>query len=161
MAPATFPPLCVLVDADPDGIAIMSTYKYGSIAHSHENSRLDAPQLEWIGTRISDSFGGIETGSLIPLRPRDVKKARDMLTRNPVLADGGPEPEWRAQLQTMLMLNMKAETEILYDWEGGLEQWIDQKLLTMLNTRAAGQCSEQPRGIQARSASVASSDFED
>lgn len=140
-APALSLPFCALVDADPDGIAIMSTYKYGSIAHSHSNSKLDAPQLEWIGMRVSDSIGEIEGDSLIPLCPRDVKKARDMLARNPALADGGSEPEWRAELQVMLMLNMKAETEVLYDREGGLERWIDQRLLAMLSTRAARHCS--------------------
>lgn len=123
-----------LVDGDPDGLAILSTYKYGSIAHAHESARLNAPHLEWLGTRVSDVVSGIDSHGddpLISLSWRDVKKARSMLANSPVLVEDGPEPEWRAELQTMLMLNVKFETEILYGRDGGLEGWIDQKMRSM------------------------------
>lgn len=42
--------------------------------------------------------------------------------------EDGPELEWRAELQTMMMLNIKAETEVLYGTRGGLEGWIDRKM---------------------------------
>jgi meiotic recombination protein SPO11 len=112
----------------------MSTYKYGSIAHAHESSRLNAPRLEWLGTRVSDVITRMDSHGddpLISLSRRDLKKARSMLANSPVLIEGGPEPEWRAELQTMLMLNLKVETEILYGRDGGLEGWIDRKMTSM------------------------------
>lgn len=51
-----------------------------------------------------------------------------MLRNNPVLASDGPEIEWRTELQQMLMLNVKAESEMLYDRVGGLGLWIDRKM---------------------------------
>jgi meiotic recombination protein SPO11 len=51
-----------------------------------------------------------------------------MLSRNPVLAVDGPEPEWRVELQRMMMLNVKAETEILHGRDGGLEGWIEREM---------------------------------
>lgn len=51
-----------------------------------------------------------------------------MLRNSPVWAVGGPEPEWRTELQQMLMLNVKAEIELLYEQDGGLEAWINRKM---------------------------------
>ncbi|KAE8416354.1 meiotic recombination protein spo11 [Aspergillus pseudocaelatus] len=120
-----------LVDSDPDGMAIMSTYKYGSMAHTNQNGRLNIPCLWWLGLRTSDVVSGApsnDDGALIRLTVRDRKKIMSMLSNNPVWAAEGPELEWRAELQQMLMLNLKAEIEILYDRDEGLEEWIDQKM---------------------------------
>jgi meiotic recombination protein SPO11 len=135
-APPCPPPrFYALVDSDPDGMAIMSTYKYGSKAHAHESFRLNAPNLQWLGVRISDvvasagsTLGG-EDDPLIHLTSRDRKKALAMLRNSPAFAEDGPEVDWRAELQTMLMLNLKAETEILYERGGGLEGWLDRKMV--------------------------------
>ncbi|KNG88745.1 meiotic recombination protein spo11 [Aspergillus nomiae NRRL 13137] len=124
-------PFYGLVDSDPDGMAIMSTYKYGSMAHTNQNGRLNIPCLCWLGLRTSDVVSGApsnDDGALIRLTARDRKKIMTMLSNSPVWAAEGPELEWRAELQQMLMLNLKAEIEILYDWDGGLEGWIDQKM---------------------------------
>lgn len=121
----------MLADSDPDGIAIMSTYKYGSIAQSHENSNLNVPGIEWLGLRTSEVVNGIEStnkDTIIPLSSRDRNKALAMLTRSPIFAEDGPEPQWRAELQQMLMLNIKAEIEILYERQGGIERWLDKRL---------------------------------
>ncbi|KAB8199034.1 meiotic recombination protein spo11 [Aspergillus parasiticus] len=120
-----------LVDSDPDGMAIMSTYKYGSMAHTNQNGRLNIPCLWWLGLRTSDVVSGAPSNddwALNRLTVRDRTKIVNMLSNNPVWAAEGPELEWRAELQQMLMLNLKAEIEILYDWDGGLEGWIDQKM---------------------------------
>ncbi|KAL2810213.1 meiotic recombination protein spo11 [Aspergillus granulosus] len=126
------PPFYALVDNDPDGIAIMSTYKYGSMAHTRENSNLVIPRLQWLGLRTSDIVEDGEEAQngdeLISLTPRDRKKIVAMLWRNPVFAVDGPEPEWRVELQRMMILNVKAETEIRYGRHGGLEGWIDQEM---------------------------------
>ncbi|KAB8234655.1 putative meiosis-specific topoisomerase Spo11 [Aspergillus alliaceus] len=120
-----------LVDSDPDGMAIMSTYKYGSMAHTSQNGRLNITRLRWLGLRTSEVVTGASNNddeALIRLTARDRKKIITMLSNNPVWMEEGPELEWRAELQQMLMLNLKAEIEILYDRDGGLEGWVDRKM---------------------------------
>ena len=45
-----------------------------------------------------------------------------------ISGEEGREKEWRRELQVMLMLNVKAEIQILSSGEG-LERWLDGKLL--------------------------------
>ncbi|RWQ92019.1 meiotic recombination protein spo11 [Paecilomyces variotii] len=125
------PHLYALVDSDPDGMAIMSTYKYGSMTQAHENARLNVSGICWLGLRTSDVVAGADPQgdeALMPLSVRDRQKAVAILRNNPVFAEDGPEPQWRTELQQMLMLNLKAETEVLYDRDQGLEGWIDQQI---------------------------------
>ncbi|RJE22295.1 Meiotic recombination protein spo11 [Aspergillus sclerotialis] len=129
--PQAMPRFYALVDGDPDGIAIMSTYKYGSMTYVRENGKLNIPNLQWLGLHISDIAAGIDPqgdDALIRLTARDRKKALAILRNNPACVADGPEQEWRAELQKMLMLNLKAEIEVLYDQDGGLEAWIDQNM---------------------------------
>ncbi|PYH96164.1 meiotic recombination protein spo11 [Aspergillus ellipticus CBS 707.79] len=131
----TTPRFYALVDSDPDGMAIMATYKYGSMAFAHENRNFNLPDLHWLGLRTSDVIAGVILSgdeALIRLTKRDRKKAIAMLSNNPVWAVDGPELEWRVELQQMLMLNVKAETEILYDSEEGLVGWLDRKMVSLL-----------------------------
>jgi meiotic recombination protein SPO11 len=110
---------------------IMSIYKYGSMAHAHENEKLNVPGIQWLGLRTSDVVAEADhqgDDPLIPLTTRDRKKAVSMLKNNPAFAEDGPETEWRLELQQMLMLNLKVETEILYEREGGLEGWIHRHM---------------------------------
>lgn len=134
-----------LVDFDPDGIAIMSTYKHGSHSLAHENMTssstpaLALPELHWLGVRSDQVFripagegdtkGGATSDAqgLMKLTPRDRKKASRMLEWD-LLAENGPEPEWRRELQTMLMLNVKAEMQILEERPGGLSAWLEGEL---------------------------------
>jgi meiotic recombination protein SPO11 len=66
--------------------------------------------------------------ALLSLTKRDRGKIVAMLRNSPVWASDGPEPEGRVELQRMLVLNLKAEIEILYDCVGGLEGWIDRRM---------------------------------
>jgi meiotic recombination protein SPO11 len=59
--------LFALVDFDPDGIAILRTYKYGSQRLYHEEN-VTAPRLQWLGILSDDispnghtSSGGTDT----------------------------------------------------------------------------------------------------
>lgn len=125
------PRFYALVDGDPHGISIMSTYKYGSMVHLHENGRLSLPRLEWLGLRVADAILASESSganSVLSLTTSDRRKILAMLRNNPAWSNDGPEPEWRSELQRMLMLNVKAEIEMLYERDGGLETWIDRKL---------------------------------
>ncbi|PGH36669.1 meiotic recombination protein SPO11 [[Emmonsia] crescens] len=128
--PSPKPPIYMLVDSDPDGMAIMSTYKYGSRAQAHENINLTVHGIQWLGLQASEVVSSRldDDDVLIPLTLRDRKKAQDMLARSPVFAEDGPEPAWRGELQHMLMSNVKAEIEVLYEREGGIERWLDRKL---------------------------------
>ncbi|EEH42629.2 uncharacterized protein PADG_07449 [Paracoccidioides brasiliensis Pb18] len=135
--PSSPPPIYMFVDSDPDGMAIMSTYKYGSRAQAHENNNLTVSDIQWFGLRSSEVVSRLDAhiqddDVLIPLTLRDRKKAQDMLARNPVFAEDGPEPTWRAELQHMLMSNVKAEIEVLYEREEGVERWLDLKLRKLL-----------------------------
>ena len=111
----------------------MSTYKYGSLNLSHENATLNAPSVQWLGIRSRDALAGNggqgEYGGLLRLSARDRKKATDMLEKGEGVQEGGAEEEWRRELQVMLMLNVKAEMEILAEREGGVTGWVEEKLL--------------------------------
>jgi meiotic recombination protein SPO11 len=61
------------------------------------------------------------------LTGRDRRKARKMLEW-PVLGEDGPEPEWRREMQRMLMLNVKAEMQIFEEQPGGSGRWLKQQL---------------------------------
>lgn len=130
-----------LVDLDPDGIAIMSTYKYGSYRLAHEDATpkdtpgLSLPNLQWLGVRRhhvsrtpvgeSDTNTSVmpDLQGLMKLTARDRSRAIRMLEWD-LCAEDGPEEGWRHELQTMLMLNTKAEMQILDELPGGLVSWV-------------------------------------
>lgn len=138
-------PMYALVDLDPDGIAILSTYKYGSYRLAHEDVTLSdtpglsLPNIRWLGvkghhiSRTPVGEGDTGTGTmpelqgLMKLTVRDRTKAMRMLEWD-LCAEDGPERGWRRELQTMLMLNTKAEMQILDELPGGLVSWLSHEL---------------------------------
>ncbi|KZF20243.1 DNA topoisomerase IV, alpha subunit [Xylona heveae TC161] len=164
-------PIYCLVDFDPDGIAIYSTYRYGSKSLRHENPHLLCPNIHWIGLRSSDIMRPDRTGvpsdndialaaneektsqthverGLLHLTARDRRRAKRMLewdnassmglpnVANCNIASGHDNVEvedeataWKRELQVMLMLNVKAEIQILSDQQMSLEAWLEEKLL--------------------------------
>ena len=50
------------------------------------------------------------------------------MLKRPTFAEDGPETVLRRELQAMLMLNTKAEIQLLSGREGGLEKWLEDKL---------------------------------
>lgn len=119
-----------LVDYDPDGLSIMSTYKYGSLSLAHESSSLNAPSMRWLGIRSpqSNSLHSVhQDQGLLRLSARDRRKASKMLERE-MFAEHGPEPEWRREAQVMLMLNLKAEIQLTEARPGGLVKWLCDEL---------------------------------
>lgn len=136
------------MDFDPDGIAIMSTYKHGSFNLSHENEQLNVGRLQWLGVRCQDILSKpagasgcddartvvMEPAGLLRLSARDRKKAAKMLENSEVFREEekgarGAERQWRGELQVMLMLNVKAEMEILAEREGGVVGWVRDRLV--------------------------------
>ncbi|KAF2023648.1 DNA topoisomerase IV, alpha subunit [Setomelanomma holmii] len=138
-------PIHALVDWDPDGIAILSTYKYGSYRLAHEDVTmketpgLSLPNIRWLGVkshhvsrtpageRDTDTSTMLDLQGLMRLTARDRVKTCRMLEWD-LCAEDGPEQSWRRELQTMLMLNIKAEMQILDEMPGGLVSWLSIKL---------------------------------
>ena len=129
-------PVFCLVDFDPDGIGIMSTYKYGSMTLSYQNQTLTVPSISWLGLQSTDIIPTEDSDrvGLLRLSCRDRNIATRMLERE-VFREG--RGEWRRELQVMLMLNFKAEIQILSDGIVTLESWLDVKLIRVLNSRQA------------------------
>ncbi|MCJ1300659.1 hypothetical protein MMC08_003456 [Hypocenomyce scalaris] len=124
------PPVFALVDFDPDGIGILSNYKHGSFALADQNAELNVPGMRWLGVHTKDllidaMIGGSD--GLLRLTARDRRKASLMLEKD-IFAEDGPEVKWRRELQVMLMLNVKAEIQLLSRREGGLEGWLEESL---------------------------------
>ncbi|KAF2276558.1 DNA topoisomerase IV, alpha subunit [Westerdykella ornata] len=134
-----------VVDYDPDGIAIMSTYKYGSHRLAHENKTNDDTggpnlrNLHWLGVHSHHLFripqeecapaitANPNAQGLLRLSPRDRTKACRMLEWD-LCTEDGPETDWRRQLQRMLMLNIKAEIQILEESSDGLVAWLEEEI---------------------------------
>ncbi|KAK6442181.1 endodeoxyribonuclease [Oleoguttula sp. CCFEE 5521] len=106
------PPVYGLVDFDPDGLAIFTNYNHGSAKLSNEHAGLKLPGMRWLGLRSSTLAYAEDTQAsqyLLPLTPRDRKRARLMLDWV-VLAE---EAEIRQEMQKLLMLGYKAELQLL------------------------------------------------
>ncbi|XP_044730589.1 meiotic recombination protein SPO11 [Chrysoperla carnea] len=95
-------PIFAMVDADPYGIEIMFTYRFGSLKMSHEGISLAVPTIRWLGLLPKD----IDTFIIpkLPLLPTDCNKLTDMLTR-PYITN-----EIREQIN--ILINQKCKTEI-------------------------------------------------
>jgi meiotic recombination protein SPO11 len=118
-------PVYGLFDYDPDGISIMSNYKYGSSKLAHQ-SNINCPSMNWIGVKSSDFAEAIvlnETSGLMRLSSRNRRLASGMLSREPFTEDG-TEYTWREEVQRMLMLNVKAEIQFLESCHRRLEGWL-------------------------------------
>ncbi|KAI9572046.1 DNA topoisomerase IV alpha subunit [Boletus coccyginus] len=109
-------PIVGLVDGDAYGLDILSVYRYGSQSLRHENEKLAAHRIQWLGIRSSDLAGlGIHLGALIPITKHDEKKALAMLQHHGNTLPG----EWRKELMRILHTRRKAEIEILTSgWSG-------------------------------------------
>ncbi|KAI2633987.1 Spo11/DNA topoisomerase VI subunit A [Xylaria nigripes] len=157
-------PTYALVDFDPDGVAIMLTYKNGSRLLQHEeNVKMD--RLHWIGPRSSDIFGhdhqslssaatnsqveslhelsaspGEERDSnfakaTLPLKPRDRRLAVKLLA---AAFENGiciDNVDFIRELQVMLLLNAKAEIQAV-DEAGDLTSWLDRALTAQITEYA-------------------------
>lgn len=123
----TPPPLFGLFDCDRDGINILQTYRKGSIALAHESAST-VPDMKWLGVRLDDVVvGAADDAPLLPLSPVDRERIRATLARQ---VDGGDAVQQQcfSELQKMLVLNVKAEIQILDERPGGLVQWLERKV---------------------------------
>ncbi|GAA5987818.1 hypothetical protein JCM11641_004939 [Rhodosporidiobolus odoratus] len=101
-------PILALVDADPHGLEILSTYRFGSASLSFDAANLVVDRISWLGVKASEwDTLGIDRDELLPLTKADRTKALAMLKREWL-----PE-DWRRELEYMLHLGRKAEIQIL------------------------------------------------
>lgn len=124
------PPVYGLMDYDPDGMAIFSTYKHGSAAFAKEKDTLTVPSMRWVGLRskhVADGESTHTSQGLLQLSKRDRHKARKML-ESQQFTQSGEDVEWRRELQVMLMLNLKAEVQLLEASPDGLCSMIRQEI---------------------------------
>ncbi|XP_022022867.1 meiotic recombination protein SPO11-2 isoform X2 [Helianthus annuus] len=104
----TFPDIKILglVDWNPAGLAILCTFKYGSIGMGLEAYRY-ACNIKWLGLR-KDDLAAIPEESFIPLKPKDLQIAKS-LTSSEILQDN-----YKEELAVMVQSGKKAEIEALY-----------------------------------------------
>ena len=123
----TPPPIFGLFDCDRDGINILQTYRQGSIALAHESAST-VPEMKWLGLRLDDVVtGAADDAPLLPLSLVDRERIRAMLARQ---VNGGDAVQQQcfSELQKMLVLNVKAEIQLLDERPGGLVQWLEEKM---------------------------------
>lgn len=98
-------PIYVLCDADPHGLQIMLTYRFGSVALPMCTEQLAVPSIRWLGVRPSECTAlGLATR---PLSQSDVRLLKQ-IGRRPYV----DEPV-RLELQWLLTHGHKAEIEAL------------------------------------------------
>ena len=134
-----FIPIYLLVDYDPYGILILRTYKYGSPRLSHETNNT-VPSIRWLGIRSSDIVRPPEripfppghfqhvSDHAAPLTARDRRVAVRTLEAIHARAIHDVHlAEQVAELQTMLILNIKAEIQFVDNYDN-LAWWLDERL---------------------------------
>ncbi|KAL9177594.1 hypothetical protein ABFS82_01G068800 [Erythranthe guttata] len=100
-------PILGLVDWNPAGLAILCTFKFGSIAMGLEAYRY-ACNVKWLGLRKDDIEQLVPEESLIPLKPRDHQIAKS-LSSSEILQD-----KYKEELSFMVQSGQRAEIEALY-----------------------------------------------
>nr|APZ84722.1 initiator of meiotic double stranded breaks SPO11-2 [Zea mays subsp. parviglumis] len=104
----TFPnmPIFALVDWNPAGLAILCTYKYGSISMGLESYRY-ACNVKWLGVRGGD-LHLIPEGAFQELKPRDLQIAKGLMSSKFL------QESHRAELALMVDRGKRADIEALY-----------------------------------------------
>ncbi|VVA93564.1 unnamed protein product [Arabis nemorensis] len=104
----TFPdlPILALVDWNPAGLAILCTFKFGSIRMGLEAYRY-ACNVKWIGLR-GDDLNLIPEESLVPQKPKDSQIAKSLMSSKTL------QENYREELSLMIETGKRAEIEALY-----------------------------------------------
>ncbi|XP_065629493.1 meiotic recombination protein SPO11-1-like [Quercus suber] len=104
-------PTYCLVDCDPYGFDILTTYRFGSMQMAYDAKQLRCPEVCWLGVFPSDSEKYcLPQQCFLPLTAEDKKKAEAMLNRCYLQRE---VPRWRLELELMLQRGVKFEIEAL------------------------------------------------
>ncbi|XP_010644557.1 meiotic recombination protein SPO11-1 isoform X2 [Vitis vinifera] len=100
-----------LVDCDPYGFDILTTYRFGSMQMAYDAKFLRVPEIEWLGAFPSDSEKyGLPEPCLLPLTAEDKRKTEAILHRCYLQQE---LLHWRLELELMLQRGVKFEIEAL------------------------------------------------
>ncbi|XP_074320172.1 meiotic recombination protein SPO11-1 isoform X2 [Silene latifolia] len=103
-------PVYGLVDSDPYGFDILTTYRFGSLEMAYDAELLRIPEICWIGAFTSDSERyDLPSQCLLPLSTEDKKRTEAILSRCYLQN----ELQWRLELEMMLEKGVKFEIEAL------------------------------------------------
>ncbi|KAK9689475.1 hypothetical protein RND81_09G061700 [Saponaria officinalis] len=103
-------PVYGLVDSDPYGFDILTTYRFGSLEMAYDAELLRIPEICWLGAFTSDSERyGIPSQCLLPLSTEDKKRTEAILSRCYLQN----QLHWRLELEMMLEKGVKFEIEAL------------------------------------------------
>ncbi|XP_065862630.1 meiotic recombination protein SPO11-1 isoform X2 [Euphorbia lathyris] len=104
-------PVYCLVDCDPYGFDILTTYRFGSMQMAYDAKFLRVPEIRWLGAFPSDiEKYGIPQQCLLSLTAEDKRRTEAILVRCYLQRE---EPQWRLELQLMLQFGVKFELEAL------------------------------------------------
>ncbi|KAB1203831.1 Meiotic recombination protein SPO11-1 [Morella rubra] len=104
-------PAYCLVDCDPYGFDILTTYHFGSMQMAYDANHLRCPELCWLGAFPSDSDKYcLPHQCLLPLTAEDTRRTEAMLNRCYLQRE---VPRWRLELELMLQRGVKFEIEAL------------------------------------------------
>ncbi|XP_062030700.1 meiotic recombination protein SPO11-2 isoform X1 [Rosa rugosa] len=99
-------PILALVDWNPAGLAILCTFKFGSIGMGLEAYRY-ACNVKWLGMR-ADDIELIPAEALVPLKPKDIQIAKSLMSSDML------QESYREELTLMVESGQRAEIEALY-----------------------------------------------
>ena len=120
------PPIFGLFDCDPHGLGILQNYRLGSTRLAHESAST-VLEMKWLGLKTNDIGMAGEDAAILPLTLQDRSGIRGLLHRQVSILDAVSQ-EVVLESHRMLMLNKKAEIQILDERPGGLCQWLQHKL---------------------------------
>ncbi|XP_017428460.2 meiotic recombination protein SPO11-1 isoform X5 [Vigna angularis] len=104
-------PVYCLVDCDPYGFDILTTYRFGSMQMAYDTKHLRVPEIRWLGAFPSDSERYfVPKQCILPLTAEDKRKVEAMLLRCYLQRE---VPQWRLELKLMLQKGVKFEIEAL------------------------------------------------
>ncbi|XP_009602983.1 meiotic recombination protein SPO11-1 [Nicotiana tomentosiformis] len=104
-------PVYCLVDCDPYGFDILTTYKFGSLQMAYDAKFLRVCEIQWLGVFIQDCDNySIPQQCLLPLTAEDKRKVEAMLLRCYLQRE---VPKWRFELELLLHKGVKFEIEAL------------------------------------------------
>ncbi|XP_030525495.1 meiotic recombination protein SPO11-1 isoform X1 [Rhodamnia argentea] len=102
-------PAYCLVDCDPYGFDILSTYRFGSMQMAYDAKFMRNPEMNWLGAFPSDfEKYSLPTECLLPLTAEDKRKTEAILLRCYLQREA---PDWRFELELMLHRGVKFEIE--------------------------------------------------
>lgn len=104
-------PIYCLVDCDPYGFDILTTYRFGSMQMAYDAKILRLPEIRWLGAFPSDiEKYSLPEHCLLPLTAGDKSRAEAMLHRCYLRLEVA---EWRLEIELMLQRGVKFEIEAL------------------------------------------------